>query len=57
MREKDRGGNLINIYCKHICKCHNASPVQVVYANKTNSYSEDQKENTNQQPTELPLLS
>jgi hypothetical protein len=25
MREKDGGVNLIKIYCKHICKCHNVS--------------------------------
>jgi hypothetical protein len=26
MRENDGGGNLIKIYCKNICKCHNDSP-------------------------------
>jgi hypothetical protein len=26
--------NLIKIYCKHICKYHNVSPVQQLYANK-----------------------
>jgi hypothetical protein len=25
LRENDGGMNLINIYCKHICKCHNKS--------------------------------
>jgi hypothetical protein len=28
------GVNLTKIYCKHICKYHNASPVQMLYANK-----------------------
>jgi hypothetical protein len=28
------GVNLIKIYCKHICKCHNEPHVQLIYANK-----------------------
>jgi hypothetical protein len=34
MREKDEGMNLTKIYCKHLCKCHNVSPIQILYANK-----------------------
>jgi hypothetical protein len=26
--------NLTKIYCKHICKYHKVSPVQLLYANK-----------------------
>jgi hypothetical protein len=29
------GVNLIKVYCKHICKCHNVSPVQLLHANKS----------------------
>jgi hypothetical protein len=28
------GMNLIKVYCKHIWKCHNETPVQRIYANK-----------------------
>jgi hypothetical protein len=29
------GGDLIKVYCKHICKCHILSPpVELLYANK-----------------------
>jgi hypothetical protein len=28
------GVNLIMIYCKHFCKCHNVSPAQQKYDNK-----------------------
>jgi hypothetical protein len=28
------GMNLIKIHCKHICKYHNESPLQLIYANK-----------------------
>jgi hypothetical protein len=28
------GVNLTKIYCKHICKYHHVSPVQLLYANK-----------------------
>jgi hypothetical protein len=24
----------MKIHCKHICKCHNETPVQLIYANK-----------------------
>jgi hypothetical protein len=35
IRENDVGVNLIKVYCKHICKCHDVpSPVQLLYANK-----------------------
>jgi hypothetical protein len=39
MRENGGGrimqeANLIKIYFKHICKYHNVSPVQLLYANK-----------------------
>jgi hypothetical protein len=34
MRENNGGVNLIKIYCKHICKCHNVSPCTIIYANK-----------------------
>jgi hypothetical protein len=30
---KMEGVNLTKIYCKHICKYHNVSPVQLVYVN------------------------
>jgi hypothetical protein len=30
MREKGRGVNLIKIYYKHICKCHNESPITIL---------------------------
>jgi hypothetical protein len=33
-RRTMEGVNLIKIYCKHICKYHNVSPVQLLYANK-----------------------
>jgi hypothetical protein len=29
------GVNLTKIHCKHICKYHNISPVQLLYANKS----------------------
>jgi hypothetical protein len=32
--ERWRRVNLIKIYCKHIYKYHNASPVKLLYANK-----------------------
>jgi hypothetical protein len=28
------GVNLINIYYKHMCKCHNETSVQLIYNNK-----------------------
>jgi hypothetical protein len=35
MRENDGGGNLVKVYCRHICKCHNETPpVQLIYTNK-----------------------
>jgi hypothetical protein len=33
-RENDRGVKLTKIYFKHICKYHNVSPIQLLYANK-----------------------
>jgi hypothetical protein len=35
MRKND-GGRKSKTYCKHICKYHNVSPLQQVYANKIN---------------------
>jgi hypothetical protein len=35
MRENDGGVNLIKIYYKHICKCNNRPPLQLIlYASK-----------------------
>jgi hypothetical protein len=28
IKEKNGGGNLTKIYCKHVCKCHNVPPIQ-----------------------------
>jgi hypothetical protein len=33
MRENDGVVNLIKIYCKHLCKCHNVVPCTALYAN------------------------
>jgi hypothetical protein len=34
MMKNNGGVNLIEIYCKHICKSHNVYPVQLLNANK-----------------------
>jgi hypothetical protein len=34
MRKSEGGDDLIEIYCKHICKCQNVSPIQLLFANK-----------------------
>jgi hypothetical protein len=34
LREKDGGVSLIKVYCKYIWKCHNETPVQLIYADK-----------------------
>jgi hypothetical protein len=31
MREKMEGVNLIKMYYKNICKCHNEPPLQLIY--------------------------
>jgi hypothetical protein len=31
---KNRGAGKSKMYCKHICKYHDVSPVQLLYANK-----------------------
>jgi hypothetical protein len=33
IKENDGGVNLTKIYSKHLCKCHNVSPVQQLYDN------------------------
>jgi hypothetical protein len=44
------GMNVIKIYCKYICKCHNTSPpIQTLYANLKNKakikiYKNDEEE-------------
>jgi hypothetical protein len=52
MRENDGGVNVTKMYCKHICKYHSVSPVQLLYPNnnrikKLNLQPEDSKK-TNQ---------
>jgi hypothetical protein len=34
MREPDGGVNLTEVHCKYMCKCHNESPVQLMYTHK-----------------------
>jgi hypothetical protein len=44
MRENDGGVNVINIYCKHICKYHNVSLLQLLYINKFKNSNFQKKE-------------
>jgi hypothetical protein len=36
-QQKNRG-SIIEVHNQHICKCHNETPVQLIYANKNVKY-------------------